>query len=191
MLSYQGLVIWSAGFHARRRVGSAQPLEYFREPQSEEAESERERDEILPEDPLIDILQRRPKTRDDFRKERVASAFEEGLLTERDMLNLDETLPNLNPPPSIDAKKHEGWGSKKYLPKTSWIRSQQSSPPNRYGITPGKWWDGTHRGNGFEERLLNRRSELKREEDESKGLKTDHYDRSTEDMDAPGFRLAT
>mmetsp|Transcript_32379 Transcript_32379/g.60222 ORF Transcript_32379/g.60222 Transcript_32379/m.60222 type:complete len:258 (-) Transcript_32379:220-993(-) len=63
---------------------------------------------------------------------------------------------------------HPGWGGKQFLPQNSWVRRQNHLEPteNRYGIAPGKWWDGVHRGNGFEDRIIQ-----KKEEDELKGFR--------------------
>ena len=48
-------------------------------------------------------------------------------------------------------------------------------PPNRYGIRPGYRWDGVVRGNGFEERVLQRAARKAAREDTS-------YARRTADM---------
>eukprot|EP00471_Norrisiella_sphaerica_P005191 CAMPEP_0184489374 /NCGR_PEP_ID=MMETSP0113_2-20130426/15203_1 /TAXON_ID=91329 /ORGANISM="Norrisiella sphaerica, Strain BC52" /LENGTH=101 /DNA_ID=CAMNT_0026872745 /DNA_START=234 /DNA_END=539 /DNA_ORIENTATION=+ len=60
---------------------------------------------------------------------------------------------------ALEHKKQKcqpGWGEKHFIPKNSWLRKGAGKfPGNRYDISPGKWWDGTHRGVGFEESILN------------------------------------
>lgn len=53
------------------------------------------------------------------------------------------------------------------VPRHSWLRRGVGAPPNRYGIKPGRHWDGVDRGNGFEREMFKRQNELKRQAQEA------------------------
>jgi pre-mRNA-splicing factor CWC26 len=60
-----------------------------------------------------------------------------------------------------------GFNVPQEVPAHSWLRRGVSAPVNRYGIKPGRHWDGVHRSNGLEKFLFacaNRRAAKERDE---------------------------
>ena len=63
--------------------------------------------------------------------------------------------------------KKSGFIIPQEVPKHSWLRRGVGAPPNRYGIKPGRHWDGVDRGNGFERDMFKRQNEIKRQKQEA------------------------
>ncbi|VFQ87826.1 unnamed protein product [Cuscuta campestris] len=73
-------------------------------------------------------------------------------------------LPDLG---SDDKMKESGFIIPQEIPPHSWIRRGLEAAPNRYGIKPGRHWDGVDRSNGYEKQMFKRSSEKQATEREA------------------------
>ncbi|XP_042065937.1 BUD13 homolog [Salvia splendens] len=77
---------------------------------------------------------------------------------------LDALLPNLG---DSERMKESGFIIPQEVPTHSWIRRGIDATPNRYGIKPGRHWDGVDRSTGYEKELFKRTNDKRATEAEA------------------------
>ncbi|XP_021830605.1 BUD13 homolog [Prunus avium] len=76
----------------------------------------------------------------------------------------EPVLPDLG---DSEKMKESGFIIPQEIPNHSWLKRGLDAAPNRYGIRPGRHWDGIDRSNGFEKGMFKRKNDKQATEAEA------------------------
>lgn len=133
--------------------------------QKREAEAQRAEQQALADQPFASYGA--DAARDEMLRDRVRFGDPMAHLAGKKRKGGDPALVGLKDLGADEAMVESGFAIPQDVPPHSWLKRRIAAPLNRFGIRPGRHWDGVDRSNGFERDLARTQNERQARNEEA------------------------